>query len=247
MLVASPGCHLFFCQPRVVGQPLPLLSLHLLALPKKSHPFWVTLENCATAALWLKFPPLSFEYTFPWTYTRIQLPGRNFINRFAFESGKRRTSITQVPAMPQAPHVFTAAPSFILGLILIWDTLVTNSSHHSRYNDLLIATQHSCSFLVLIRSPSGIPLPWASNVILEKLIPTPAASVQGLVELTHWPHHWFRGEPMTQAGQSESQHSHLECQGKPLLSPLIQSECGSMKPQLWLAAIPSPGGKLAWG
>lgn len=61
-----PSCQfLFFCQPRVVGQPLPLLSLHLLALPKKSHPFWVTLENCATAALWLKFPPLSFEYTFP--------------------------------------------------------------------------------------------------------------------------------------------------------------------------------------
>lgn len=52
---------------------------------------------------------------------------------------------------------------------------------------------------------------------------------------------------MTQAGQSEFQHSYLECQGKPPHSPLIGSECGSMKPQLWLAAMPAPGGKLVWG
>lgn len=56
---------LSFGQPCDVGEHLPFLRLCPLALPKESHSFRVTLQNCVAAVLWLKFPPPSFEYTFP--------------------------------------------------------------------------------------------------------------------------------------------------------------------------------------
>lgn len=52
------------CCPRDAGEPLPLLCLRPLALPKESHLSWATLQGCEATALWVEFLPSSFEYTF---------------------------------------------------------------------------------------------------------------------------------------------------------------------------------------